>query len=410
MKQLTCEMCGSTDLIKQDGVFVCQTCGCKYSIEEARKMMVEGTVEVTGTVKIDQSGAFNNLLQAAKTAMFDGRFGSAYSQSVEALAIKPDHPELVAIQGLADLGKEAIITDVPSSAKNAMSRFFSGLNSWDASFEEKRTTLGNVRKYLQVACKRQYEQLDDEISELRAQKVDYSEGEERSAKFNNVAQALAGNVFTAAQAKNELKDVQQRRAHNERIDSKIRKVNDRRSSVSSFESSNTKQIDSAISRVSREESDYIAKKKAEYWEAHKEEKEQLESSIKSWRARISELSVSQDEIRKKINAINEELRAGKTPLQIKDDEIRNKIRELENRRADLGMFKGKEKKAITDTIASLRSQQPSMQDISKEKDEIRARRNPEIAALSEQMKPFADEISALRKQVAEAEAELRKER
>ena len=47
MKRLTCEMCGSTDLIKQDGVFVCQTCGCKYSIEEAKKMMVEGTVDVS---------------------------------------------------------------------------------------------------------------------------------------------------------------------------------------------------------------------------------------------------------------------------------------------------------------------------------------------------------------------------
>lgn len=37
MKQLTCEMCGSTKLIKQDGVFVCQSCGCQYSVEEARK-------------------------------------------------------------------------------------------------------------------------------------------------------------------------------------------------------------------------------------------------------------------------------------------------------------------------------------------------------------------------------------
>ena len=41
MKQLTCEMCGSTELMKQDGVFVCQTCGTKYSVEEAKKMMVE---------------------------------------------------------------------------------------------------------------------------------------------------------------------------------------------------------------------------------------------------------------------------------------------------------------------------------------------------------------------------------
>lgn len=44
MKQLTCEMCGSTDLIKQNGVFVCQSCGTKYSVETAKKMMVEGNV------------------------------------------------------------------------------------------------------------------------------------------------------------------------------------------------------------------------------------------------------------------------------------------------------------------------------------------------------------------------------
>lgn len=47
MKQLTCEMCGSTNILKQDGIFVCQTCGCKYSVEEAKKMMIEGTDSVT---------------------------------------------------------------------------------------------------------------------------------------------------------------------------------------------------------------------------------------------------------------------------------------------------------------------------------------------------------------------------
>lgn len=69
MKQLTCEMCGSTELLKQDGVFVCQTCGTKYSVEEAKKMMVEGTVEVTGTVKVDNSAAIENYLKMAKSAL-----------------------------------------------------------------------------------------------------------------------------------------------------------------------------------------------------------------------------------------------------------------------------------------------------------------------------------------------------
>jgi len=41
MKQIVCEMCGCKELIKQDGVFVCQNCQTKYSVEEAKKMMVE---------------------------------------------------------------------------------------------------------------------------------------------------------------------------------------------------------------------------------------------------------------------------------------------------------------------------------------------------------------------------------
>lgn len=72
MKQLTCEMCGSTDLMKQDGVFVCQSCGTKYSIEEARKLMIEGTVDVTGsTVKVDTSAEMANLYQIARRAKDD---------------------------------------------------------------------------------------------------------------------------------------------------------------------------------------------------------------------------------------------------------------------------------------------------------------------------------------------------
>ena len=45
MKQLTCEMCGSTDIAKQDGFFVCQTCGMKYSVEEAKKQLPKFRLE-----------------------------------------------------------------------------------------------------------------------------------------------------------------------------------------------------------------------------------------------------------------------------------------------------------------------------------------------------------------------------
>ena len=73
MKQLICEMCGGKDLIKQEGVFVCQSCGCKYSVEEAKKMMIEGTVDVSGsTVKIDNSGLIENYYKMAESAYESG--------------------------------------------------------------------------------------------------------------------------------------------------------------------------------------------------------------------------------------------------------------------------------------------------------------------------------------------------
>lgn len=68
MKQLTCEMCGSTDLMKQDGVFVCQSCGTKYSVEEAKRMMVEGTVDIQGTVQVDNSTLVQKYLSNARRA------------------------------------------------------------------------------------------------------------------------------------------------------------------------------------------------------------------------------------------------------------------------------------------------------------------------------------------------------
>lgn len=62
MKALVCEMCGSQDLVKQDGMFVCQNCGTKYSVEEAKKLMIEGTVQ------IDNSAFVEKYLQNARRA------------------------------------------------------------------------------------------------------------------------------------------------------------------------------------------------------------------------------------------------------------------------------------------------------------------------------------------------------
>ena len=68
MMQLVCELCGSKDILKQEGVFVCQHCGTKYSVEEAKKLMIEGTVDVQGTVKVDNSDFVEKYLANARRA------------------------------------------------------------------------------------------------------------------------------------------------------------------------------------------------------------------------------------------------------------------------------------------------------------------------------------------------------
>ena len=37
MSKLTCDVCNSDNIIKQDGIFICQNCGAKYSVADMQK-------------------------------------------------------------------------------------------------------------------------------------------------------------------------------------------------------------------------------------------------------------------------------------------------------------------------------------------------------------------------------------
>lgn len=71
MKQIVCEVCGSNDLVKEDGCFICQYCGAKYSPEEAKRLIVEvnDKVDVSGSkVTVDNTSFVERSLENARRA------------------------------------------------------------------------------------------------------------------------------------------------------------------------------------------------------------------------------------------------------------------------------------------------------------------------------------------------------
>lgn len=78
MRQLACEICGSTDVIKQGNYFVCQECGCKYSMQETKNLVMgDDPNNVMGTVKVDNSDELDNLYQLARRAKDDNNSENA---------------------------------------------------------------------------------------------------------------------------------------------------------------------------------------------------------------------------------------------------------------------------------------------------------------------------------------------
>lgn len=69
MQAMVCELCGSNDIVKQGGVYVCQHCGTKYSVEEAKKLL--------GVVQIDKSKDTENFLILARRAKSEGNSTNA---------------------------------------------------------------------------------------------------------------------------------------------------------------------------------------------------------------------------------------------------------------------------------------------------------------------------------------------
>ena len=172
MKVIKCELCGSNQFIKQDGVFVCQHCGTKYSAEEAKKMMIEGTVEVTGSVRIDNSGNLEKALKNARRAKDDNNSELAEKYYEEVRNIDPDNWEAVFFNTyfksmqckIAEIQSAAIsINNCIDSTLNLIKDHVSDETEQEVAVNEVAIRVIEISNMLFNAAKNHYDDIDIQI-------------------------------------------------------------------------------------------------------------------------------------------------------------------------------------------------------------------------------------------------------
>ncbi len=162
MKQLTCEMCGSNNLVKQDGMFVCQDCGSKYSVEEAKKMMVEGTV------RVDNSHLIQNYLEMAERAYQSSNNAEVENYCNKIIEIDPNNYQALMFKGKAAGWQSTLQNNRFAEAINCFSSAIS-----NAPDEEKDDLI--------IDAKNEVENLSAAIMELQGDRFEKWPDEDESA-------------------------------------------------------------------------------------------------------------------------------------------------------------------------------------------------------------------------------------
>lgn len=370
MKQLTCEMCGSTDLMKQDGVFVCQSCGCKYSVEEAKRMMIEGTVDVQGTVKVDNSAFVEKYLANARRAKQkeDWEETEKYYNLVE-----QNDPNNIEAIFYSSYGKaKASLVDGDIYKRQAA---FKVLNNCVSIIDDK----------YQVDKKEENEKaiksMALDLLKMFGSSFVFTEWKNGYGVVTRTNKPETYALFVAL-----IDAFHESMLNIEAKDPEIYMYETFIAFVKgcknyTFEGYNKYKLNELFDKwISQQNAGIEKLKKSKidaYWNEHKEEKNQLESEKKSLQSQI-------EKINNTINSLGE-------VATVKN--LEEQIKKLQNEKDSLGLFKGKEKKALQEQIDALNLNLTS------------ARKSKDVA-----ISPYQREITALNKRISEIESELTKDR
>lgn len=150
-----------------------------------------------------------------------------------------------------------------------------------------------------------------------------------------------------------------------------------------------------IKRIAREEAQ---KRYDAYWADHIEEKAALEAERKDLNSQISVLTASQND---QVVALNKEI--ADIPEKAEIDNLKERIKTLSDKRSTLGLFKGKEKKAIQEQIDQAYTEKKRVEDrMDAAKKEIESKIASVKADFQKKISPLQNRVNTISNELTKA--------
>ena len=413
MKRLMCEMCGGTDLIKDNGVFVCQSCGCKYTIEEARKMMIEGVVEVTGTVKVDNTKQIENLMVNAERAYKDNRYQDAQSLYKQVLALDPNNVKAILHEGISAGWQGNLVRYTMQQATDSTIR---ALHTADKETErtyvlekfvcEALSEITDLGKAVVRLCEKSLQEAIDRSNRELESLKSYSNRSGLYADYEWIKQRANASMksLEADQKKyGEIKDNtyllvlsvyeealkmfhDAEKYEVETCDQMIYKLKGCRIDKNAYYQltvNKYQNVLNSIQNIRKKKEDQLKEIEKErvrkYWEDHKEDKARLDSELSDLNEEKRKLYTQASKLMNSIDQYQGK-KEQRIPMEDELDILEEQKKELTDQKSRLGLFKSKEKRVLDDQIQEIEKEILVLKErILEKKHEIQTECDKEIA-------------------------------
>lgn len=467
MAALVCDICGGKLIMGSGGIAVCDSCGMEHSQDRIK----EKVQEIKGTVQVDNSHMIDTWMKMGKSAAEAGNNKEAYDYFTKVVELEPENWRAIFEKGKAAAWQSTLINLRTSELYQAVKMSLAIIENLNMTIEEQAdiknefaVAIYNVNNAILNLKKENFNSSDDKYFDLHWDEwweLHYTYALDNIAQTEDVITVIEdleddlskSNVlemkkhicetlrFVCSCEDTYWDSYEQNcllcfgmdaNTKKDFVNKYIKLVNEIREIEPNFATEKYQQIDpfdppqtwnsnrydillrhwqSKERELKAQRENEAAKKRfEEYWKEHADEKKQLEGRISAIDDEIRQLKSNLSPYESRIKEIEKEKKS-QVPAENELKSTNDKIADLQSQKKALGLFQGKQKKALQEQIDKLTADINNVQNTVKlQRDELHKDVDSRIDSIKAEMKPYTDKIAELESEKINIINELKKPR